>query len=63
MATYNLDNYINSFKQEKLAGYYQALNNLADLQKKNSNNISELWACVGDDKNIKKFMNEFNENK
>jgi len=62
LATYNLENFIDFFKVEKLAGYYQALNNLADIQKKNSTKISDLWSSVGDDKNIKKLMNEINEN-
>lgn len=62
LATYNLENYIDFFKVEKLAGYYQALNNLADIQKKNAEKISDLWAKAGEDKNVKKLLNEMKEN-
>lgn len=61
LATYNLENYIDFFKVEKLAGYYQALNNLADIQKKNSSKIGDLWSSVGEDKNIKKLINGMKE--
>lgn len=63
LATYNLETYIDFFKVEKLAGYYQALNNLADIQKKNANKISDLWGSVGEDKNIRKLINETKESK
>lgn len=62
LATYNLETFIDFFKVEKLAGYYQALNNLADIQKKNANKISDLWGSVADDKNIKKLISEMKEN-
>jgi len=63
LATFNLDSYIDFFKVEKLAGYYQALNNLAEIQKKNANKISDLWCSVGEDKNIKNLINDIKEGK
>ena len=56
IATYNLEDYLNFFKVEKLAGYYQSLNSLADIQKNNSNKINDLWNCVSNDKNIQKIL-------
>lgn len=61
LSTYNMENYIEFFKVEKLAGYYNALNNLADIQKKNSDKISDLWMSVADDRNVKKLINEMKQ--
>ena len=62
LTTFNMESYINTFKREKLAGYYQALNNFADLQSKNSMKINKLWTCVANDKNLQKEINESNNN-
>lgn len=53
-----MDSYIEYFKVEKLAGYYQALKILAELQKLNSTRINEMWSSVSQDKNIEKLMKE-----
>jgi len=58
LATFNIDNYIEYFKVEKLAGYYKNLNTFAELQKSNSDKINHVWDTVAHDKNVKKLMNE-----
>jgi predicted nucleic acid-binding Zn-ribbon protein len=58
LATYNMENYIEFFKVEKLAGYYQSLTQVAEIQKNNSINITDFWGTVRNDKNIQKLMNE-----
>lgn len=58
LATYNMDSYIEYFKVEKLAGYYQNLKIFADLQKLNSIKINDLWQTVGSDKNIQKLISK-----
>jgi hypothetical protein len=58
LATFNMDNYIEYFKVEKLAGYYKNLNTFAEMQKSNSDKINHVWDSVAHDKNVKKLMNE-----
>lgn len=58
LATYNMDSYIEYFKVEKLAGYYQNLKILSELQKTNSTKINDLWQTVGSDKNIQKLISK-----
>ncbi len=60
LATYNMDSYIEYFKVEKLAGYYQNLKTFAELQKNNSLKINEVWQTVGLDKNVKKIISKNN---
>ena len=56
LATYNMDSYIEYFKVEKLAGYYQNLKVFAELQKSNSVKVNDLWQSVALDKNVKKLV-------
>ena len=56
LATYNMDSYIEYFKVEKLAGYYQNLKVFAELQKSNSVKVNDLWQSVALDKNVKKLQ-------
>jgi hypothetical protein len=56
ISAYNLDSYIEYFKVEKLACYYQNLKIFAELQKNNSLKINELWQTVGLDENVKKLI-------
>jgi hypothetical protein len=58
LATYNMDSYVEYFKVEKLAGYYQHLKIFADLQRNNSMKVNDLWQTVGLDKNVQKLMAE-----
>jgi hypothetical protein len=58
LAIFNMDNYIEYFKVEKLAGYYKNLNTFAELQKSNSYKINDIWETVAQDKNVKKLMND-----
>jgi hypothetical protein len=58
LATFNMESYIEYFKVEKLAGYYQSLNQVAEIQKNNTENINDFWGTVRCDKNIQKLMNE-----
>jgi hypothetical protein len=58
LATFNMESYIEYFKVEKLAGYYQSLNQVAEIQKSNTENINSFWGTVRNDKNIQKLMNE-----
>jgi hypothetical protein len=58
LATFNMESYIEFFKVEKLAGYYHSLNQVAEIQKVNAENINDFWQTVRSDKNIQKLMNE-----
>jgi hypothetical protein len=58
LATYNMDSYIEYFKVEKLAGYYQNLKVFAELQKSNSVKVNDLWQSVALDKNVKKLVSK-----
>lgn len=58
IATYNMESFIDYFKVEKLAGYYNNLKQFAELQKSNSVKINDLWQAVANDKNIQKIMKE-----
>ena len=60
LATYNMESYIEYFKVEKLAGYYNNLKIFADLQKTNSSKINEMWKCVSQDKNVQKLVSKNN---
>jgi hypothetical protein len=55
LATHNMESYIEYFKIEKLAGYYNSLNKLAKIQKSNSESINGLWTSVSMDANIVKL--------
>jgi hypothetical protein len=49
----NLEKNIERFKGEKLHSYYVSLKQLADIQKRNSDDINEIWSTVSNDRNIK----------
>jgi hypothetical protein len=58
LATYNMESYVEYFKVEKLAGYYNSLNKLAEIQKVNSESICSLWTSVSKDKNIQNLSKD-----
>jgi hypothetical protein len=53
----NLEKHIHTFKAQKLNSYYLALQSMATILKSNSENISDLWTSVSEDKNLKKIEN------
>lgn len=58
LATFNLENFIEFFKVEKLAAYYKNLKTFAEMQRSNSSKIDDVWQTVALDKNIEMLMND-----
>jgi hypothetical protein len=59
LANFNMENNIEFFKVEKLASYYMALKQMAEIQKGNSSKLFDFWATVAKDKNISKLTNQY----
>lgn len=52
ISTFNMERNIKTFKEEKLASYYQSLKLCAEIQKYNGTNIHNLWNTISRDKNV-----------
>lgn len=52
IASLNMEEYIGSFKFEKLSAYYKSLKYFSQLSMINASEVNELWDTVSHDKNI-----------